>query len=434
MNNTKLNNFNLVLTIGTNPLPCLVTSKYLLKQNYNISKIYLIYSEHNNNQQGTKDYADRLKELIERDFSKIAIELISLSNVGSATQIEKDLGKVQWNKNSAYHLNYTGGTKTMSVHVHRFFKEKFTNVKYSYLDTRSYLLKYDDGTYEPFDGDLRNKVFINIQDLIKLHGYDITNSEKVVFQDVLDEFNEGIKNNKIKEFFQWYQNTRYIKSSCDLSKKNKFLETINKEFPLSIKSIVKNFGNNIPDIAKNILDTFPKDRQIHIVKNGIYELWIPEDKMGNDDFKKRIKHTWEYLDGKWLEHYIYDKLKSKLEQKDLDEGESFGWSLLSINEAGKNFELDFYIIKGYQLIGISITTDDQTYICKSKGFEVIHRTRQIGGDESCAILITALNENQVRDLADDLRVNTGTNEERFKVFGINDWKDIDSKILNYINL
>jgi len=96
--------------------------------------------------------------------------------------------------------------------------------------------------------------------------------------------------------------------------------------------------------------------------------------------------------------------------------------------------LDLYIIKGYQLIGISITTDHQNYICKSKGFEVIHRTRQIGGDESCAILITALNEKQVRDLADDLRVNTGTNEERLKVFGIFDWKDIDSKILNFINL
>jgi len=429
-----MNTNSLILTIGTNPLPCLVVSKYLCKK-YGISKIFLIYSEHNINQQGTKDYADRLKELIERDFNEIEIECISLSYVGSATQIEKDLGKVQWDKSGSYHLNYTGGTKTMSVHVHKFFKDNFNNVSFSYLDSRKYVLIYDDGTYEPNDGDLRSKVSVEIEDLLKLHGYNIDNQNKnEIYEKVANEFNNAIINGTIKDFFSWYKNIRPIKTECNLEKTNKFLQHIQYEYPINIKQIVENFGKNIPDIAKNILNVFPPDKQLHTVENGFYKLWIPDTNVGNNQFENRVKHTWEYLDGKWLEHYVYSKLKPSFMHKALKENESFGWSLNAKNQQGKYFELDLYLIKGYQLIGISITTDDKTYICKSKGFEIIHRVRQIGGDESIAILITALDQRNVQGLTDDLTINTGTNEERFKIFGIEDWKDIDNKILNFIQL
>ena len=45
------------------------------------------------------------------------------------------------------------------------------------------------------------------------------------------------------------------------------------------------------------------------------------------------------------------------------------------------------LVKGYQLIGISCTTANEKKLCKSKGFEIILRARQIGGDEGKAILI-----------------------------------------------
>lgn len=427
---------NLVLTVGTNPLPCLVVSKHIMmNEKYDFSKIYLLYSEHNKNQQGTKDYAVRLKELIKRDFSSIEIECISLSDVGSATQIEKDLGKVQWDKNAAYHLNYTGGTKTMSVHVHKFFKEKFSNVSFSYLDSRNYVLIYDDRTHELNDGDLRSKVSIGVEDLLKLHGYNIDNQNKnEIYEMVVDEFNNIIINGTIKDFFSWYKNIRPIKSECNLEKTNKFLQHIKHESPINLNQIVEKFGENIPEVATKILDAFPPDKQLHTFENGCYKLWIPDTNLGNNKFEQRVKHTWEYLDGKWLEHYVYNKLKPLIEQKGLQENKSFGWSIIAKNQQGKDFELDLYLIKGYQLIGISITTDDKTYICKSKGFEVIHRVRQIGGDESIAILITALDQKNVQGLTDDLTINTGTNDERFKIFGIEDWKDIDNKILNFIQL
>jgi len=432
----------LVLTVGTNPLPCFVVSKYLLEKK-EISKIILIYSEKNKEQDGTKEYADNLEKLIEKDFQSVEIEKISLSNVSSAKDIRNDLDKTNWDVNSKYHLNYTGGTKSMSVHVYNYFKEKFgNNVVFSYLDARNYVLVRDDGNYEPEKGDLRNKVSININDLLSLHSYKIRDDsykdvgDLKVFNDVLQIFETAIREGQLGDFYDWYKEIRNIKTETCIGTEKRprvttFKEQIQKESPINLKHIVENFGNNIPEIVKSILESFPKEKRIHDTKDEKITLWLPES-LNNNDFKERVKDTWEYLDGKWLEHYVYNKLKEKLEGKGLKEKENFGWSLKAEKEKNRYFELDFFIIKGYQLIGISITTDDKTYICKSKGFEIIHRVRQIGGDESIAFLITGLKKDSAEKLKEDLKIHSGTNEERLKVFGIDDWNDIDNEILKFI--
>jgi hypothetical protein len=432
----------LVLTVGTNPLPCFVVSKYLLEKK-EIRKIILIYSEKNKEQDGTKEYADNLEKLIKRDFQGIEIEKISLSNVSSAKDIRNDLDKTNWDVNFKYHLNYTGGTKSMSVHVYNYFKEKFgNNVVFSYLDARNYVLVRDDGNYEPEKGDLRTKVSININDLLSLHSYKIRSNsyedvqDLKVFNDVLQIFETAISEGQLKDFYNWYNEIRNIKTA-GFDKVKKFKDQIKKESPVNLKYIVENFDKNITEIAKSILESFPKDKKIHDTIDGRITLWVPNESLNNNDFKERVKDTWEYLDGKWLEHYVYNKLKEKLVGKGLKEKENFGWSLKAEKEKNRDFELDFFIIKGYQLIGISITTDKQPHICKSKGFEIIHRVRQIGGDESIALLITGLEKDSAEKLSaeklkEDLKIHYGTNEERLKVFGIDDWKDIDNEILKFI--
>ncbi len=105
---------------------------------------------------------------------------------------------------------------------------------------------------------------------------------------------------------------------------------LQQESPINLKSITSNFGFNIPEVSKNILDAFPEDKKIHIIDNeGQYKLWIPDENITNNTFKERVKDTWEYLDGKWLEHYTYSKLKNYLESKGLKETQDFGWSLKS---------------------------------------------------------------------------------------------------------
>lgn len=431
---------NLILLIGTNPLPNLVVAKYLLSsKKHEYSTISLIYSEENNKQQGTKEFAENLSEILSKEYPSHKKKLVPLSDVSSSQKIYEDLNAYEWEKNDDYHLNYTGGTKTMAVHVHEFFKSKFdNNVEFSYLDARNYCLLYDSGKYEPVGGNLRNYVKVTIEELLKLHGYEINSDsfKNTTFDNVLDKFKKSIQEGSYKQFIEWYKNINHIKREKDIFKKaNYFIDKLKQEFPINLKLIAERFGDGISEIAKEILDAFPEDKKIHIIDNeGQYKLWTPDENTTNSKFEEKVKYTWEYLDGKWLEHYTYSKLKNYLESKGLKENEDFGWSLKAQNKQGKDFELDIFIINGYQLIAISITTDAQTYICKSKGFEVIHRARQIGGDESIAILITALPQKNVEELQNDLHINTGTTEERFKVFGIDDWKDIEQQISYIINI
>jgi hypothetical protein len=71
----------------------------------------------------------------------------------------------------------------------------------------------------------------------------------------------------------------------------------------------------------------------------------------------------------------------------------------------QNFELDVILLKGYQLIGISCTTSEKKGECKNKGFEIFMRTRQIGGEEARAVLVTRLSE--PGELQGELEVDTG---------------------------
>ncbi len=224
---------SLVLIVGTNPLPNLVVAKYLLsskKDEY--SNICLIYSEKNNRQQGTKEYAENLKELLSKEYPNLKFNLISLSDVSSAKNITNDLSNSKLDKNAEYHLNYTGGTKTMSVHIHEYFKENFQNITFSYLDARYYRLIYDNNTYEPIQDDLKKYVRTSINDLLKLHGYDLKRGsfENKTFDKVLNEFNNAIKKN-YKDFINWYANVRSMKSECPLDNIKKFKEKITTRIP-----------------------------------------------------------------------------------------------------------------------------------------------------------------------------------------------------------
>ncbi len=91
-----------------------------------------------------------------------------------------------------------------------------------------------------------------------------------------------------------------------------------------------------------------------------------------------------------------------------------GWST--------EFQLDVILLRGYQLIGISCTTSSKKEICKNKGFEIIHRSRQIGGEEAKAILVAMVNEGLRRSLQEELELDTGGTSANILVLGKKDLK------------
>jgi len=429
---------NLILIIGTNPLPNYVVLKYFLDTK-RINKIYLIHSEYNNNQVGTFNYAERIKKLVNEQIPN----LIPLSDISSVNKINQDLKKklkknlkyeskeLNISNNEIIHLNYTGGTKLMAIHIYNFINNEISKERYhkqySYLDARNFRIFYDDGSCEPTGKkDLREYVKLNISTMLKLHLYEEYNCEESLsFKYVLEKIKNLIINDKINDLFKFVKD---IKPLYEEFKKNKFLEKVND--PCFQEHI--NAFNAISDEILEILNAFPPDKRLN--KDGKKQIWIPDERITKNFFKNRVKYSLKYLDGVWLEDYVYNELKLKLNDYSEEQG-NIGHSLRARkkDELDPNnyveFELDIFLINGYQLIGISITTENKKGLCKLKGFEIIHRVRQIGGDEAIAVLITALDDDKKLELKEDLFYSTGSSYDKILVYGINDWKDIGKKIV-----
>lgn len=329
---------NLVLLIGTNPLPNYVVADYFLQINENLKSIWLVYAEKKSYQGSTKPQAENLEKLLNRKYKengikKVNIFFVPISDVGNAHNISNDINNyliklLELNSNT--HLNYTGGTKVMGIHAYNALSEsdKLNSKEFSYLDARRFKIICDNGHISK---DLREYVNIGFLDLIDLHGFKRKNSEP----------------------------------------------------DITYEQEVINFDNAI---AKNSLDEFVRNK--------------PKD-------------------GKWLEYYLYKKLQ--------DQGLTPHWNLEIKKPEWRSdlyFEIDVIVMRGYQLIGISCTImqdnikfkkDD----CKLKGFEIMHRVSQIGGEEAKAILV---NFNEQPDILEqDLHVETG-GAERIKVIGLPDFK------------
>lgn len=59
-------------------------------------------------------------------------------------------------------------------------------------------------------------------------------------------------------------------------------------------------------------------------------------------------------------------------------------------------------------------------VLKNKGFEIILRSRQLGGDEARAVLVTLLDKKNTNDLGNDLKASTGASKDNFIILGMDD--------------
>ena len=140
---------HLFLLIGTNPLPNFVVADFFLKQNQRIKKIWLVYSEKNRFQSGTKEEADNLEKLIKQKHQghanlEFPLEKTAISDVSNAMVIRSDIVQKMLPNlrgTKGIHLNYTGGTKSMSTHVYWILRKlEDAEKEFSYLDARNFRL------------------------------------------------------------------------------------------------------------------------------------------------------------------------------------------------------------------------------------------------------------------------------------------------------
>jgi len=132
--------------------------------------------------------------------------------------------------------------------------------------------------------------------------------------------------------------------------------------------------------------------------------------------------------GHYLEGYLYSIIKEKFADKLNTTNEILlNWE---IKKPGCNiksrFELDIVLMQGYQLTGISCTITGKNggkKKVKLKGFEIIHRCRQIGGDEAKAIIVSGLNKTSTEMLQKELEYDTGGNRKNILAIGLDELKN-----------
>jgi hypothetical protein len=291
---------NLILLIGTNPLPNFVVTEYFIKNNLSLKNIWLVYSEKINFQEGTYIYAENLSKSLKvrHPNNPVTFNYIPLSDISNANRISSQIKELLISKldeKSTVHLNYTGGTKVMGTHVYLTIKldtTKRLEKSFSYLDSRSFRIVYDKN--DVVTKDLREEVSLTFDELIKLHGFERKNKDSDVdFSKAIDEFQKLIKNKTLARYYD--KNGGYNRTMFEVRDNNNRLKLADKLREVDQNKINK-FNPN--EEFRNILLALPDD----------YKMYKENKFIENSKFTKTIK----FLDGVWLEEYIYRILKENI--------------------------------------------------------------------------------------------------------------------------
>ena len=395
---------DLIILVGTNPLPCYISARYLW-DTFNkdeIKNIYFICSTENPTigQAGTYEIGERIQNKLKEEFSDIKnkIMLLRVEDVRNKRDIAS---KVKEINSEDIHLNYTGGTKSMAVFFYEECKNNYLNFSSSYLDSRSnYMIRNGDIDN---DEDLRKRYKLSLSDIANLHNIAIKYGENNPdYKDVLNIFDEYIKE-KEKGLGIWLDKDNGFDAKAFKKNNNEFVSCLN-------------------DIQENIIKR-PKVKAV----------W---DKLPAS--LTTVHKKLEFLDGKWFEYWIYNLLVEDNDTEDITY--YFDVKRQSNNE----FQIDICAVYGYQLTVMSVTTSKKKGEIKLKVFEAIHRAIQLGGDEAKIIQLSLLPNNSVINknegiettlkdvMIQDIKTDIGSLKSNFLFLGLDDIYEGKEKLRNKI--
>jgi Domain of unknown function (DUF1887) len=413
----------LIVLVGTNPLPCLVLTKYLHSYQ-NLSDYVLLIASNE-----VANVADKLKVEIEK--LNVPCEDICLENSANGSFVYREVKKVVEDKLTKYpghiHLNYTGGRKSMSVHTYRAIKDIQFSATFSYLDAFNHQIVYDNESYDPkpseHDGvsDLRQLVTVDLETLLDLH---------------------DIKCEK------WEQEPKHLNVA-------RWLFELVKKSPNSPEPNFEIFQKWIEQLApeksengdKNLLaqKLYPSATGFEALEKQIsQDFEIAVDAQWINLSNKKYKSLRKTLHGTWLENIVlqvvislkeivtppitacYINVEAKAKRKNPTNNDS-------------PIEIDVVVIQGYALTLISCTTagygdtKGSRGTLKGKAFEVLRRAEQLGGEEARAVLIGLEKSGVATDLEEDLSSYYGGKTAPLRILGREDLADLTIKLKDVLN-
>jgi hypothetical protein len=365
---------DLVLLVGSNPLPVAVAGALLVRPQGSIRLVYTRESEPaaanvqawlQSRLTAQRILVEKAKQIDRADPATIYQHVFNL--VVGALRDRRSVG-----------LHYTGGTKAMSVHAYRAALDAQAaargapEVSYSYLDASSLTLRIDPSPRTPTAPGqsipISDAVRMEIPDLLQLHGWTLQKPLLAApsLPSLAATFVAAHAADPVQTLWRgWCKavlrpNSRKKDGQGDW-KSNTELRGIDLRWPAE------------PQLA-------PIVAALKAQLAGDPPLLRLGALAGTLAVREQDLCAW--LDGLWLESHVFACLQAIRERVRLVD---VGQSLKTSGGSRPEFEVDLVATRGYQLFAISCTTGDE--IDKLKLFEINTRARQLGGDEARVALV-----------------------------------------------
>jgi len=396
---------HLFLLMGENPLPNAVAALTLLQPG---GTPYLVHTRH------TQTQAERLADVLQDIPTLKPAQLINLgTNQAEPFVIRQRMQAIARSLSGRIGMNYTGGTKAMSVHAYRSLEQVHPHAIFSYLDSNTLEMVIDNDQ----SSSARFKVApeLSLDQLFRLHGLIWRSDSPPLTQPIL-----STAATRLAKFHQFLTLSKAWRSWCnaELRKfgKNEYghwrMEAELAQFPpLTLV--------NLPDPLKDVL-------QNHFGATGSTLSLQVAQKQGFGHFTQLC----EWLDGTWLEHYVLDQVQQVAPACGIHDSR-LSFRIRDLNQPNHRwdkFEFDVAFMHHYQLFALSCTTTDRRGLCKQKLIEANLRARQLGGAEARVGLVCSY------DKPDSLRseLEVATRNRKIAVFGRSDLPSLGQKIVNWV--
>lgn len=444
--NTKPN--LLFLLVGENPLPNYVVAKLLSGEQ---TTLIFVYSPDRGELLGTGAAKDALKGVLDGSAGVTApvpftaLETLEVDESDAHDVATKVAERVRRLSAGLVLMNYTGGTKAMATHAYAAAREACADHKdlYGcYLDARRLQLRLERWPLgsiphsAPFD--VNQRVDLKFETMLALHG---RVGPQLRRQPLLPQTAKAIatlhQHNAARQTYQrWLAETFFKPWSWPGANESDLRANPDLQFWAYGKGACALQWQRLNSLLKtpfNAHETVASALQADL-HTGPFQTWgdlfgaaqsfyganVPGIFSKRADKADRIG---KWFEGQWLEDYVLTSWQAHPESAGGDALAGAG-----IGPTGDDFEIDVALVRGYQLFGISCTTDTKKGPCKSKLLEVYARAEQLGGAEARVGLISFYDKPEAltREVAGLV------NAQRLKIFGPGDLPQIGEHLAEWV--
>jgi len=396
---------HLYLLMGENPLPNAVAALTLLQPD---GIPYLVHTHR------THRAAERLQAVLQDVPHLKPAQLVDLQDFqADAVEIYQRVQDSARGLTGTVGINYTGGTKVMSVHATRAIEALHPKAVLSYLDSNTLEMLIEQAD-QPSQR-VPVAPTLSLEQLFRLHGLVWREAEPPCDRPLQPE-----AASKLAHFHQYPELSKAWRGWC-----NRVL-----------RHAAKNDHGHWRAEAE--LRTLPPLDLRDLPSAFHAELWREHFRTlstlslanAQDYGFASSTQLCEWLDGIWLEHYTLAQIQRLAPTLDIHDPH-LGFRLRDAQTPTSQwdkFEFDVAFMHHYQLFALSCTTSPHRGICKQKLLEASVRAKQLGGTEARVGLVCGYHA--PASLRSELEV--AARDKRISVFGRSDFRNLGQKIATWV--